>query len=287
MAIKMYPKNCHKCPQKPWDKLLLFFYFSLPAFAGIWKVNHAHQGNGGQRGHSRQGRDACKGVWETALCGEERGVSEGKRWGFKGGRLKSTAALSPCSREWMSSPKSMVFIHNCIWKIISAWLKCKFLGLTSSPSSKDSRFSGPRAGPRNLHLPSTVLHHLPPPCTDFEAGGLPLNSLEGFWTEQWSLRWQSGKRTARERPQTVRAVIVITAFLPWCWGWDWGSKAERCWVGTLERMWELITYGVCGEAPLVLLAQVTREVMGGVLSLRGGLFFSFVFWGWVGLGRKS
>ena len=73
MAIKMYPKNCHKYPQKPWDKLLLLLQFA--SFCWDWKGESCSPGKWGPEGAFQAGqRRLQRSLGDSAVWRRERSV---------------------------------------------------------------------------------------------------------------------------------------------------------------------------------------------------------------------
>ena len=150
MATEMYPKKCtHEHPQKPWDKLLLFFYCSFPAPTGNWKVNHAHQGNGDQRGHSRQAEILAKesGRWRSVEETEEcLRWDEASKWTNRRAQMtfhsvpsNGCLLLNPrfSSRSALEKlPQLTCFFINFCWGLAALQCCVSFCCATKSVSCK-------------------------------------------------------------------------------------------------------------------------------------------------------
>lgn len=79
----------------------------------------------GTRGASQAGQRCLRrSLGDTGWRRE--GSSRVEEMRLQCGQAEVCSDPSPCSREWMSSPKSVGFKHKCIWKITPTCLKCKF-----------------------------------------------------------------------------------------------------------------------------------------------------------------
>ena len=141
------------------------------------------------------------------------------------------------------------------------------------------------AGPRSLHFirhsfASTSFH----PCTYSEACNRPLSSPERVLNRAMITSLAVWKMDCNRKSAGGESSYCNNWILAAVLGVGQREQNKKQWGGTFERMWGLVTHGLRGEEPLVLLAQVTKEV-GGMLLLKGGLLF-FLFsggeWDWEG-----
>lgn len=179
------------------------------------------------RGPSQAGQwHTQRTLGNSPMCVGETDVWSGRRQGFKG-RLRSMDDLPSCPGGWRSSPKSVVCKHKYIFPQSPqlAW-KCTFLGLTSSPSPKDSDCTLPGLCPEVYILTGTIFYHLclPLHCLWGWSPGLPLSGpavgdqepLKGFsgatvallaiW--KWTARGEAVGRESCDCNNRISAVVL-------------------------------------------------------------------------------